>query len=156
MVLRMRLCVVMVLALVLLAGCGLLDSDDGIDECLPCTVKGLEVADTTCAGEPILAHIVGVVGPDCSYSLERIERQRVGPTWLLRPIARHRVEPGYAYCEMVIQLDEVVALEALSTGWIYVVVLSRAPALLDSTFVKPSGILGAQDVHSRTVGGTLY
>lgn len=156
MALRSKLCAVMVSALVLLASCGLLDSDHGLDECVPCTVQGLEVPDTTFAGQPIMAHITGIVGPDCSYHLERITCQSVGATWVLRPIAHHRVEPGHAYCAMVIQLDEVVALEALSTGWVYVVVLSRGPALLDSTFVLPSGAPGAQAVESRGSGSALY
>lgn len=154
MVLKSKLSAFVVSVFVLLAGCGLLDSDDGIDECLPCTVLGLEVPDTTQAGQPILAHITGIVGPDCSYDLERVARQSVGRTWLLRPIAHHRVEPGHVYCQMVIKLDEVVALEASSTGWVYVVVLSRGPAFLDSTFVEPPEASGAPDVQirSRRVG----
>lgn len=137
MALRSRLSIVVASAVALLTSCGLTDSDVEIDEYLPCTVQGLEVADTTLVGEPILAHITGTVGPDCSYHLECVMQQSVGATWLLRPIAHHRVEAGHYYCAMVIELDEVVVLEALRSGWVYVVVLSRGPALLDSTFVKP-------------------
>jgi len=122
--------------------CGLMDSGTDIDECVPCIVQGLEVPDSTAAGEPILAHITGVVGPDCSYHLEQITLTSVGPTWVLRPIAHHRVEAGHGYCQMVIELDEVVPLDVLRNGWVYVVVLSRGPDLLDSTFVKTLGTPG--------------
>ena len=135
MVLRPKVWPLVLAVMVLVVSCGLLDPDDNIDECLPSVARGLEVPDTTAAGSPILAHITGFVGPSSAYHLERITRQRVGSTWVLRPITHHREEAGHAYGARVVDLDELVTIEPTGVGWYYIFVLSRGPALLDSTFV---------------------
>jgi hypothetical protein len=118
------------------SSCGLLDDDGGIDECVPCYATMLSVPDTTLFGQMIEGRITGAVGPDGCYDLESIRQERVGKTWVLRPMARHHV-PEHGGCSaMVVPLDETVSLEPRTIGWVYVVVLSGGPALLDSTFVN--------------------
>jgi hypothetical protein len=128
--------------LLLLSSCGVVDQDDDrcatIDEKLPCLAEALQVPDTTAAGDMIPARIRGVVGSDGCYHLESIERELVGSTWVLRPIAHHLELPGGACTYWVPRFDRVVALRPPHSGWAYIVVLSSGPALLDSTFVRPS------------------
>jgi hypothetical protein len=127
--------VALVSVLLVVSSCGLLDDDGGIDERVACRVMALSVPDTTLFADVIQAHITGAVGPNSCYHLESIGEERVGKTWTLRPLAHHLVPKGGACGAWVVPLDEIVSLEPRTLGWVYVVVISQGPALLDSTFV---------------------
>ena len=142
MVLRPRDWFLIIAGLGFVLSCGIFDPGEDIDECFPSVANGLEVPDTTVVGQPIVAHITGFIGPSCAYHLEGVTRQQVGRTWVLRPITHHREESGHAYCAAVAYLDEIVTIEPIGSGWFYIFVLSRGPALLDSTFV----VAGAEPV----------
>jgi len=131
---------VLVLALgglLLLTSCG--DRTCGVEEpaseFVLCWADSLEVPDTVSVGESIPARVWGVAGPDLCYQLERIECELVGPTWVLRPIARHYLNVFCWY--MVSHFDEVVSLTPRAPGWVYIEVLSRKRLLLDSVYVRP-------------------
>ena len=124
--------------LLFLTSCG--ERTCGVDlpasELILCRAQTLEVPDTVAVGESIPARVRGIAGPDLCYQLERIECELVGPTWVLRPIARHYLN---VFCWiMVSHFDEVVTLTPRAPGWAYIEVLSTHPVLLDSVYVKPS------------------
>jgi hypothetical protein len=153
--LRVGVLAVAMSAVMLVSGCELWD-DQGIDERVPCRATGLEVADSTAGGHDIIVRITGAVGPSGCYHLEEIERCRADRTWILSPMARHRVPEHSGCSDMVVPLDEIVSLEPADTGWTRIEVRSSGPLLLDSTYVQPAPSLpGAFSYTGRDSSGSV-
>ena len=136
------------LAVAMAAGaCGLWD-EDGIDELVPCRATTVEVAESTGGGHAIIVRITGVVGVNGCYHLEEIERCYADRTWILRPIARHRVLEHGGCSQAVVPLDEIISLEPADTGWTRIEVRSSGPVLVDSTYVEPAPSLSGAFFYS--------
>lgn len=118
-------------------GCGPFDDDDVVVEEVLCRVEVLEVPDSTDSGGTIVAHIAGIVGPNACYGLDRIERERHGTKWVLRPVAHHVIGRGVCCPQMIVLFDEIVELGYADSGWVYVEARTLGPLLIDSTYVRP-------------------
>lgn len=133
---RLMVAVMLAGALALLYGCEACDDENVVDGEGLCYVEVLEAADSTDLGEDIVARIAGVVGSDTCCHLERIEREKIGTTWVLRPIA-HRRMSGCGCCPQVaVHFDELVNLGPAGAGWVFLRSESQGPVLVESTFVR--------------------
>jgi hypothetical protein len=121
-----------------LVGCGKSDDSCSFEDEVICCATALEVPDSINAGESIDAVVSGYAGPVWCGRFDRIERELVEGTWVLRPIGRRESPPTGTACTRDLQpFLETVALASPHTGWTYVEVQSSCPALLDSTYVRP-------------------
>ena len=126
-----------IVVLILMCACGGDDETSPQWYDFPAAALTLEVPDSIDADQLIEATVTGYAGCSCTH-LDRVEAELVGSTWILRPIGRY-VDPGSdAYCTYNCKpFGRTLSLPPPEhADWVWVVVVSTAPALIDSTYVR--------------------
>lgn len=116
------------------------------------TVEQLLLAHRVAPEESLAVRLLGTVGPDGSWALDRVEVVRAPGE--VRIVPRVRRVPGDFFIQMVMPLDHALDLPPLGAGQHRIVVEHRGGTLADTVVVRGGVRRAAPEVRLEAAPGT--